>query len=423
MADRIGQQLGNYRLIRMLGQGGCAEVYLAEHQRLKTQAAIKVLYGRMNAQDIQNFTKEAQTIADLRHPHIISLFDFDVENGVPFLVMDYAPHGSLAEQHPLPTVLSFPVILSYLRQIGEALQFAHSQHFVHRDMKPENVLIGRQNQLLLSDFGVATMAYNSTSLRTQTIVGTTPYMAPEQILGKVCEASDQYALGIMVYGWLCGRLPFQGSAMEIIAQHLSAPPTPVRVYDPALSPHVEQVLLKVLAKEPMQRFATVSDFVTALEQAGSETAKGHFIQPFALPTIPTISPLTPTASILGSGTTREVSPESDQAYERLREQVQTNLSLPYYGAVVARAEEHQIGQVVHLVNEDAWLRGSVRGSGFRGEKLASVKRYTMENLSISAVVFTNILVSRNSEYMVWIDEKKAVPVSVPGGKVVLIDLR
>ena len=373
-------------------------MYLAEHQRLKTQAAIKVLYGYMSEQDIQNFTKEAQTIADLRHPGIISLFDFDVDNGVPFLVMDYAAHGSLAERHPLTTILSFPVVLSYLRQIGEALQFAHSQHFVHRDIKPENVLIGRQNQLLLSDFGIAAMAHNSTSIRTQAIVGTTPYMAPEQIQGRVCEASDQYALGIMVYGWLCGRLPFQGSAMEIIAQHLSAPPPPVRAYNPALSPHVEQVLLKVLTKEPSQRFATVSDFVAALEQAGSDTVRGHSTQPFASPMIPVISPLTQAASAFSSSTTGEVSSESDQAYERLREQVQTNLDRPYLGAVVARAEDRQIRQVVHLVDEDAWLRGPSRVSGFRGEKLASVKPYTIGNASISAVVFTNILVSRESEY-------------------------
>ncbi len=106
MTERIGQQLGNYQLIHMLGQGGCAEVYLAEHLRLKTQAAIKVLYGHMSVQDVQNFTKEAQTLADLRHPHIISLFDFDGESGVPFLVMDYAPHGSLADLHPWLAVLS-----------------------------------------------------------------------------------------------------------------------------------------------------------------------------------------------------------------------------------------------------------------------------------------------------------------------------
>ena len=124
MADRIGQQLGNYRLTRLLGRGGFAEVYLGEHHRLKSQAAIKVLHTQLSDEDITTFLNEAQTIARLEHPNIIQVLDFDITDGVPFLVMSFAPEGTLRQRHPKGTQLSPEIILPYVKQVADALHYA-----------------------------------------------------------------------------------------------------------------------------------------------------------------------------------------------------------------------------------------------------------------------------------------------------------
>src|SRR6266568_5503808 len=143
MADRVGEQLGNYQLIRLLGRGGFAEVYLGEHLRLGTQAAIKVLYTRLASKDaVEEFEKEARTIAHLKHPHIVRVLDYDVEDDTPFLVMDYASGGTLRKRHPRRTILSLTTIISYIKQAADALQYAHDQRVIHRDVKPENMLVG-----------------------------------------------------------------------------------------------------------------------------------------------------------------------------------------------------------------------------------------------------------------------------------------
>jgi len=151
MSDRVGQQLGNYRLVSLLGQGGYAEVYLGQHVRLELQAAIKVLHTHLTRQEAAHFYQEAQTIAKLTYPSIVRVFDYDVQDGVPFLVMDYAPHGSLRRLHPKGSVLPLAQIVSYVKQMAAALQYAHEQKFIHRDVKPENLLLGRQQEVLLSD--------------------------------------------------------------------------------------------------------------------------------------------------------------------------------------------------------------------------------------------------------------------------------
>lgn len=284
LKDLIGQQLGNYRLISLLGRGGFAEVYLGQHIRLRTQAAIKVLHTHLSPEDIDKFQREAETIANLVHPHIVRVFDFDVSDGFPFLVMDYCPDGTLRKRHPKGERVPLPTVVSYVQQVAEALQYAHDQKIIHRDIKPENMLIGQRNALQLSDFGIAATAHSSSSMSTQAPVGTIPYMAPEQIQAQARPASDQYALGIVVYEWLCGTRPFEGSYTEIFAKHLMTPPPPLLEKVPTLPPEVEQVVLTALAKDPKGRFATVQAFATALEQA-SQSGQS---QPLVLP-----KPVTP----------------------------------------------------------------------------------------------------------------------------------
>jgi Tol biopolymer transport system component len=271
--DQKPERLGNYRLVRLLGQGGFAEIYLGEHLRLHTPAAIKVLSSRLVGDERAQLLAEARVIARLEHPHIVRLLDFDVEDDQPFLVMQFAPHGTLRRRHPPGVCLSVEIVLSYLRQLAGALQYAHDENIIHRDMKPENVLLDRDDRLLLSDFGIAVIARNSRSLGTQEVTGTVSYMAPEQIQGKPRRASDQYALGVMVYEWLCGVPPFQGTPSEVLSQHLYAAPAPLRERLPTISPALEAVVLKALEKEAQRRFAGVQEFAEAFEHACQEASQ------------------------------------------------------------------------------------------------------------------------------------------------------
>src|SRR5215469_1375706 len=209
MAGRLEQQFGNYRLVSLLGQGGFAEVYLGQHVRLSLQAAIKVLHTQLTGQEAEHFSQEAETIAKLMHPSIVRILDYDVQEGVPFLVMDYAPGGSLRQRYPKGSIIPLSMVTSYVKQVAAALQYAHERKFIHRDVKPENMLVGRHEELLLCDFGLAALSHSSASLSTREVMGTLAYMAPEQIEGHPRPASDQYALGIVVYEWLSGARPFE----------------------------------------------------------------------------------------------------------------------------------------------------------------------------------------------------------------------
>ena len=151
MPDRVGQQLGNYRLVRVLGQGTSAVVYLGEHQYLERLAAIKVLHVRMEAGTHEAFRREARTIAQLHHPHIIAVHDFDIEDQTPYLVMDYTPNATLRSQYPKGTRLPSEKIVTSVNQIASALDYAHEQHVIHRDVKPENILLGPKHEVVLSE--------------------------------------------------------------------------------------------------------------------------------------------------------------------------------------------------------------------------------------------------------------------------------
>jgi serine/threonine protein kinase len=287
MPDRVGQQLGNYRLIRLLGEGGFAEVYLGEHIHLGTETAIKVLTARLSSDEIEQFRNEARTIARLKHPHIIRVLDFGVDNGTPFLVMDYVANGTLRQHFPKGTQLPPETILPLVTQIAAALQYAHDQKLIHRDIKPENMLLDGEN-VLLSDFGIAVVAHSSRSMNTQDQVGTLPYMAPEQLQGKPRLASDQYALGVVVYEWITGSRPFNGMSWEIVSQHFSTPPPSLREKVPTLPLMVEQVVLKALAKEHERRFTTVQEFGQAFA-----AAVGSFNQIAYALTIPPVVKVAP----------------------------------------------------------------------------------------------------------------------------------
>ena len=270
MPEGAARQLGNYRLLHLIAEGGFADVYLGVHIHLNTYAAIKVLRARLESSDLDEFRREARIVARLRHPHIISIYDFDVKDGTPFLVMDYAPNGTLRRRHPRASIVPPVTILAYLKQIADALQYAHDLHYIHRDIKPENMLLGEQDTVLLSDFGIA-LVFHTQTQSDRDVVGTLPYMAPEQLQGKPVIASDQYALGVVIYEWLCGECPFNGSQGEVVAQHVGSPPPSLSARVPGLSSGLEAVVMRALSKNPADRFPSVRDFASQFEAALSSS--------------------------------------------------------------------------------------------------------------------------------------------------------
>jgi serine/threonine protein kinase len=274
MNDRVGQQFGDYRLTRWLGRGSFGDVYLGEHIHDRTLAAVKVLQTQLtNSKDLKEFINEARTFR-LKHPHIVQLLDFGVgASDIPFIVMEYASNGTLRQRHPRGTQLPLATVVTYVQQVSDALQYAHDRRLIHRDIKPENMLLGPKDEVWLSDFGIAVVAYSTHSLQTQNMGGTVPYMAPEQNEGKPRPASDQYALGIVVYEWLCGNRPFNGTAIEIAVQHALNPPPSLCEQVATISPEVEKVVLRALTKDPQQRFDNVRAFAEALQAATTPQPK------------------------------------------------------------------------------------------------------------------------------------------------------
>jgi serine/threonine protein kinase len=268
---RLGQTVGDYRLLRWLGGGGFGNVYLAEPLRDRTQVAIKILEIRLTQpDDWRAFLNEARMFR-LRHPHIMPLLDFGLSRqDEPFLVMDYAPGGTLRDRHPKGSRVPLPTVVDYATQVASALQYAHEQRLIHRDVKPENLLLRSDGVVLLSDFGIATAAQSTHSLTASAGVGgTVPYMAPEQLDGKPQSASDQYALAVVIYEWLTGRCPFVGTTVEVVVQHATKSPPSLLEWVPDLPLEVEEVLFHALAKNPRERFGTIQTFAYALRQASA----------------------------------------------------------------------------------------------------------------------------------------------------------
>jgi serine/threonine protein kinase len=266
MPDRVGEQFGEYRLARKLGGGNFGDVYLGGHTSNNTLAAVKILQARLiNSEDLKDYINEIRSLFRLQHPNIVPLLDFGIERDTPFLIMAYAPNGTLRQ--PKGTRLPLDTVVGYIQQIAEALQHAHDRKLIHRDVKPDNILSGPDGQVWLSDFGIVSIAQSSRSLNTQDGAGTIPYMAPEQILGKPRLASDQYALGIIAYEWIRGSRPFNGTAIEIAMQHSQAQPPLLREQVPGLTLAIEQVVMRALAKDPKDRFASVREFAEALAAA------------------------------------------------------------------------------------------------------------------------------------------------------------
>ncbi len=265
--QRLDQCIGGYRLQCLLSRSNTVEVYLAEHILFHTEAVIKILAGPN--EDIEKFLAQASLLTQLQHPHIIEVFDFGMVEESAFMIMDYAPNGTLRQRYPKGTCLPLATILRYTRQIASALDYIHLHNLIHRDLKPQNMLLGTNDEIMLTDFGIAVVAqhFDADSPAFRDFEGTVPYAAPEQLQGRPHKNSDLYALGIIIYEWVCGDWPFTGTYEEIVHQHLYTPPPFFSAKNREVSPAFEQVIHRALAKEPEQRFSNANDFLQALEQS------------------------------------------------------------------------------------------------------------------------------------------------------------
>ena len=263
------ERLGNYWITGFLGSGGFAGVYLGEHISLGRLAAIKVLNGQPTRKKLERFWTEASITSHLPHRRIVQVFDYVEESTPPFLVMQYARYRSLEAYHRGER-LPLDAIVSYVKQIAEALDYVHRRGIIHCDIKPSNILLDADDTVLVSDFGVAVSTGRYAPIP-QIFGGTATYMAPEQHRGRPLPASDQYSLGIMVYEWLSGRPPFcDSSSSEIAMRHAHYAPPPLWRTAPSTPHAVQRVVLQALEKDPDERFPSAGDFALALERAYQE---------------------------------------------------------------------------------------------------------------------------------------------------------
>jgi serine/threonine-protein kinase len=267
MEDVTPLTLGRYRLIRLLAHGGMSEVFLARDEQDEQLYAIKVVKHEVT-ENYQHFCREMQILNLLQHAHILPILECQEESGLAYYVTPYIRHGSLKGRMASGR-LSLEETGVILEQIGDALQFIHDCGLVHRDIKPANVLLDEDNYVWLADFGLAKEANTPHDLtNSEHVIGTPLYLAPELLEEPASPESDIYALGIMLYEMLTGTPPFQGQTpMAIYWKHVyELPPLPSE-HNPLISPAIEQVILRAMAKQPEERFSSARELVEAYQQA------------------------------------------------------------------------------------------------------------------------------------------------------------
>jgi eukaryotic-like serine/threonine-protein kinase len=268
---------GRYRILRKLGSGGMANVYLAEDEDLGRRVAIKILNDRYANDEafIERFRREAKSAAGLSHPNIVSIYDRGEAEGTYYIAMEVIEGRSLKELILTRGALPVDVAIAYAKQLLEALRFAHRHGIIHRDIKPHNVLVsaeervkGHEPRLKVTDFGIARHGASQMT-EAGSIMGTAQYLSPEQARGApVTAASDLYSAGVVLHEMLTGKVPFNGeSAIEIAMKHVNELPRPPSRLRPEISPELDQIVMRALAKEPEERYQTAEDFIEDLDRA------------------------------------------------------------------------------------------------------------------------------------------------------------
>lgn len=274
--------IGKYRVKGELGRGGMGAVYLAEQPGLGREVAIKELIQSADPTALKRFLQEAQVMARTSHPNLVQVHDMEIQGNVNYLVLEFVKGRSLRDwinQRELPP----PQVFAVMHGVLSALDYAHRHSIVHRDVKPENVLISDEGEVKVSDFGIARLTDDSgiggTATKTGTTVGTPQYMSPEQVASsKVDGRSDLYSAGIMLYELVAGQPPFtatdEDGPFTLMAKHVQAPPKPPSVFRPGLNLELERVIMKSLAKSPEERYQTGHEFDQALARVADVMCPG-----------------------------------------------------------------------------------------------------------------------------------------------------
>jgi beta-lactam-binding protein with PASTA domain/tRNA A-37 threonylcarbamoyl transferase component Bud32 len=310
---------GRYRIVRKLGSGGMANVYLAEDEDLGRRVAIKILNDRYANDDlfIERFRREAKSAAGLSHPNIVSIYDRGEAEGTYYIAMEVIEGRSLKELILTRGALPIDTSIGYAKQLLEALRFAHRHGIIHRDIKPHNVLVSadqhakaNEPRLKVTDFGIARHGASQMT-EAGSIMGTAQYLSPEQARGApVTAASDLYSAGVVLYEMLTGKVPFTGdSAIEIAMKHVNELPRPPSRLRAEIPPEVDQIVLRALAKEPEDRYQTAEEFIEDLErvEAGLPISRATATAATALLVTPVGEP---TEVLAAESPTRVVAPPS-----------------------------------------------------------------------------------------------------------------
>jgi len=263
----IGQSIGQrYRILELLGSGAHGTVYKALDTRLQRLVALKLRHFAFNAEAKQVFFREAIALVRLKHPNVVQVYDADQAETFVYQTFEYIEGRTLrqimADAKPLDPAYAIEIV----RQVGTGLEYAHLHGVIHRDVKPNNILISNDGRVLLADFGLAIAPSAPTLTQTGTIAGTPAYMSPEQVMGKPVDArSDIFSLGVVFYELLTGRKPFSGeSTAKLLSKVVEEVPASPRQIDSSISISINEIVLKSLAKEPGQRFQTADEFLRAL---------------------------------------------------------------------------------------------------------------------------------------------------------------
>lgn len=274
MSTLTGYKLGKYQLVERLGQGGMAEVYKAFQPGVERFVAIKLLHSHRaeSADFVARFQREARAIGRLQHPNIVRIIDFDVEDEIDYMVMDYVTGGTLGDYLKTRKALPLSEALPIIAQLAEALAYAHQQGMLHRDIKPGNILFADEThtQVVLTDFGLARLLDDGDAKLTMTgaMIGTPTYMSPEAVRGEPCDVrADIYSLGVVLYEMVTGKTPYAAETPYSMMMKQANEPLPSpRTLKPDLPEVVEALLLKALAKAPEERFQSAGEFASAIQQ-------------------------------------------------------------------------------------------------------------------------------------------------------------